>query len=727
MIELKEYQDKAIEKLKNETIELLEVSENKICVFKAPTGSGKTLMVAEALKRLVNERRGEQGLSFIWISVNQLHDQSRNKLEKYYEDSRILKCSEFEDLEDKKIGKNEILFFNWQSINKKDNLYIRENEQDNNLSTIIANTKDEGRDIILIIDESHHTAKAEKSREVILDINPKVTIEVSATPQIRDVSRIVEVDFQTVKDEGMIKREVAINSGIGKEKIDDKSTDEFVIGCALKKRAELVKAYKEQGSNINPLILIQIPDSKAGVLDKKDDIIQILRDKFKITAENRKLAIYLSDKDDKVNLENIEKSDNETEVMIFKQAIAIGWDCPRASILILFRDWKSVEFSIQTIGRIMRMPEYRHYETDDLNKGYVFTNLSNIKIAEDIAKDYITIYEARRRNDIYKNIDLQSIYLKRQREKTRLSGKFSNIFLDVAKRDRIHTKLSIKPTKLVNAIMVDGKIEKLDEVQTVKHEGEIKIKITEKELQYRFDLYIRSVCAPFAPADSSGRIKTALYKFFEDVLKMTDYTKIQEIILGHENNQVITDYVNKAKEEYSLKIVEELTEQRETEHVVWNVPETIDYTSRYKPVDYKKSIMRPNYEKPGSGPEQEFVDLLEDSKNKVVWWFKNGESEKKYFAVKYKDKYGVERAFYVDFIVMTENGKIGLFDTKSGRTAEDAKEKAEALSEYLEKYSKKLWGGIVVFKEGSCRYNNKKKYVYTEGVLGDDWDFLSFK
>jgi type III restriction enzyme len=279
----------------------------------------------------------------------------------------------------------------------------------------------------------------------------------------------------------------------------------------------------------------------------------------------------------------------------------------------------------------------------------------------------------------------------------------------------------------MNPIMVDGKIEKLDEVQTVKHEGEIKIKITEKELQYRFDLYIRSVCAPFAPADSSGRIKTALYKFFEDVLKMTDYTKIQEIILGHENNQVITDYVNKAKEEYSLKIVEELTEQRETEHVVWNVPETIDYTSRYKPVDYKKSIMRPNYEKPGSGPEQEFVDLLEDSKNKVVWWFKNGESEKKYFAVKYKDKYGVERAFYVDFIVMTENGKIGLFDTKSGRTAEDAKEKAEALSEYLEKYSKKLWGGIVVFKEGSCRYNNKKKYVYTEGVLGDDWDFLSFK
>ncbi len=729
MIELKDYQDKAIEKLKSETIELLESSENKICVFKAPTGSGKTLMLAEALKRLVTERKYKNDLSFIWISVNQLHDQSKDKLEQYYEDSRVLKCSDFEDLEDKKIGKNEILFFNWQSINKSGNIFIRENEQDNNLSNVVSNTKDEGREIILVIDESHHTAKAEKSKEVIRDIAPKVTIEVSATPQIREVSRIVEVDFQAVKDEGMIKKEVAINLGIDKETINGKSTDEFIIECALKKREELVKAYKKEGSNINPLVLIQLPDAKAGVIDKKEDIIKTLKDKFKITIENRKLAIYLSEKDNKVNLENIEKLDNETEVLIFKQAIALGWDCPRSSILVLFRDWKSIVFSIQTIGRIMRMPEFKHYDTEELNKGYVFTNLSDVEIAEDIAKDYITVYEARRKKE-YKNIDLQSVYLKRQREKTRLSGKFSKIFLDIAKKDRIHTKINLQPTKLVNAIMVDGRVEKLDEVQVVKHGGEIKIKITEKELQYRFDLYIRSVCSPFAPADSSGRIKTALYKFFEETLKISDYTKIQEIILGEENNQLITDYVNKAKEDYSLKVVKELSEKRETEHTVWNVPESISFNSRYKPVDYKKSIMKPNFEKSGSQPEKDFVELLE-SKNKVLWWFKNGESEKKYFAVKYADKYGVERAFYVDFIVVMEDGSIGLFDTKSGRTAEDAKEKAEALAKHIEehskKYKKKLWGGIVVFKEGSCRYHEGKDYSFNENKLGESWKFLSFK
>ena len=58
------------------------------------------------------------------------------------------------------------------------------------------------------------------------------------------------------------------------------------------------------------------------------------------------------------------KNENEVEVMILKQAIALGWDCPRAQILVLFRDWKSITFSIQTVGRIMRMPEIKkgHYK-----------------------------------------------------------------------------------------------------------------------------------------------------------------------------------------------------------------------------------------------------------------------------------------------------------------------------------------------------------------------------
>lgn len=47
MIEFKDYQEKAIVKLKSEVNELLESQNDEVIVFKSPTGSGKTLMTAE--------------------------------------------------------------------------------------------------------------------------------------------------------------------------------------------------------------------------------------------------------------------------------------------------------------------------------------------------------------------------------------------------------------------------------------------------------------------------------------------------------------------------------------------------------------------------------------------------------------------------------------------------------------------------------------------------------
>ena len=648
-----------------------------------------------------------------------------------------MKCSDFEDLEDKRIGENEMLFFNWESINKEENIYIRENEQDNNLTQIVANTKEDGKEIVLIIDESHHTATSEKSIEIVAStIAPKITIEVSATPQITKMDELVKIQFEEVVADGMIKKEVMINPEIDKEKIGASSADELVIKCALKKRVEIAKAYKVEGAKINPLVLIQLPDKKIGVYDKKDEIIELLKNRFGISFENRKLAIWLTDKEDKVNLENIEKADNETEVLIFKYAPALGWDCPRAAILVLFRDWKSIEFSIQTVGRIMRMPELKHYENDLLNKGYVFTNLAEIKIAQDMAKDYLTIYEAKRQNKIYKNVDLPSIYLKRQRERTRLSGEYKKIFVDIAKKELVAPKIKMRPKELMNEMMVDGVVRKLDKTQIVEHEGEISVKITEIELQYYFDLFVREACSPYAPTRSSEIIKNSLYKFFKEILKMDDENKVQIIVLSKENNQQIKDCLNLAKEEYKSKIVGALSEQKEIIKSSWNVPFSIGYNSNYVEKACNKAIMQPFYAKKQSKPEEDFIALLENPSNKIKWWYKNGESEPKYFAILYEDEPlpkgdGLEHAFYPDFILMLENGKIGVFDTKAGRTAEEAGPKAEALAKYIWKENQKngndlLFGGIVVFKGDSCRYNDNEKYTYDKITLGKEWKFLRF-
>src|SRR3989344_5805462 len=353
MIELRDYQKKAVESLKAKVQNVLNTPDNEVVIFQAPTGSGKTVMVSEMLKQLVKENHTKY--SFVWVSVRMLHEQSKEKLENYYEDDRLIQCSYFEDLEDRKIGENEILFINWHSINKKDiNIYVKENEQDNNLNSIIQNTKEEGRQIVLIIDESHHTAKSEKSRELIETIGPKVTIEVSATPHLKEnVSEIEKVYLADVKAEEMIKSEISVNPEFLDLKVGPKDSDTIVIEQALKKREELVKLYEKEKVSINPLVLIQLPDQKGNLINKKDDVLPILKDKFTITEENGKLAVWLSEEKTD-NLANIEKNENEVEVLVFKQAPALGWDCPRAQILVIFRESKSFTFTIQTIGRIMR-------------------------------------------------------------------------------------------------------------------------------------------------------------------------------------------------------------------------------------------------------------------------------------------------------------------------------------------------------------------------------------
>ena len=53
---LKNLQEKAVDKLILRSFDLLNKTSNKKIIFKSPTGSGKTLMVAEYLKRFVQEK-----------------------------------------------------------------------------------------------------------------------------------------------------------------------------------------------------------------------------------------------------------------------------------------------------------------------------------------------------------------------------------------------------------------------------------------------------------------------------------------------------------------------------------------------------------------------------------------------------------------------------------------------------------------------------------------------
>lgn len=203
----------------------------------------------------------------------------------------------------------------------------------------------------------------------------------------------------------------------------------------------LAEAYKREGTNINPLLLIQLPNDTTESMTAEDAAIATqvktyLRAVKDITTENKKLAVWLSS--EKENLEGLENPDNMTEVLLFKQAIALGWDCPRAAVLLIFRKLQSNQFTIQTVGRILRMPEQKFYKDDLLNVGYVYTDISKDQIqivAEDM--DYLNkdALQAIRRENLH-NVALTSYYsVYKSSDRNRLGPDFKKELIDCFSRN----------------------------------------------------------------------------------------------------------------------------------------------------------------------------------------------------------------------------------------------------------------------------------------------------
>ena len=732
---LKNFQTKAVSDLILKSQKLLKLSGNRKLIFRSPTGSGKTIMMAEYIERFVLDKISSDDFCFIWATPRKtLTLQSKSKLEKYFQYKKLLKCSEFHELQDNKISTNEVLFLNWESINKSNkNTIVRDNERDFYLQKILENTRDEKREVILIIDESHHHATSEISKNLISEFSAKISVEVSATPTIINPDEIINVDIEDVKLEALIKKSVKLNEGLEniyeneriKIKLKD-GTENFILNEAINKRHVLLDSYKKENKKINPLLLIQLPDRKTGEEDRlKTEIEVFLKKKHNISIDNGKLAIYLSE--DKQNLENISKNDNAVEVLIFKQAIALGWDCPRAQILVLFRDWKNLSFSIQTIGRIMRMPDAisGYYQNDELNHSYVFTNLDYIELSEDYAKNYLTIYNSKSTKDI----SLPSYHKKRAREKTRLSPKFTDIFLNIAVKNNLKSILKIKNQKATAEIITEITSTDTDSLLTQVFKKE-KFNISNPEdLQRIFDYFVRNNLSPFFPEDISiSRVKESIYTFFEQELDLNYEDSLDEILnicLSEKNIIQLKDFIELSKLKY-LSETKDIAEEIILDEG-WNFPKNISFTGNYSLFDKKKSVMRPFYSNSSWKTEVEFINFLENLDN-VEYWFKNGDRDQTFFSIPYTDE-GSEKLFYVDFIIIFKNKKIGLFDTKSGFTIKSSKEKSDGLQKYIKQNNKlNLVGGIVTNTNNKTYKGSWVYFLQESGKMKSDdlnnWDLF---
>ena len=770
------YQQRAVAELVEKTVQLLMLgTPRQQLIFKAPTGSGKTVMAAQMLGDLTDELASRTDcpvneVAFIWFAPNKLHQQSYCKLKAFFGETRVLRTVMFDELDhaDGVIRPGEILFVNWESINKKNNVIVRDSEQNNSLYEITRRTQEEqGTPIVAIIDEEHQfwSKTADKTADVLRRIMPRVEIRISATPKTKS-DYTVTIPREEVIKEQMIKERVILNPDIDKGFSDERELTQNLIECALRKRARLAEAYKKEGTNINPLLLIQLPNDKTETLSAEEQnlVVQIktyLDEDKDINEENGKLAVWLSG--EKSNLLGLEKPNCLTEVLLFKQAIALGWDCPRAAVLLIFRKHQGNEFTVQTVGRILRMPEQRFYATEALNVGYVYTDISkdviNI-VSEDMSYLCKDAYLAVRREGL-QNVALTSSYSQYlSSDRNRLNPDFRKVLAKVfeerwavqqplfytlaemeglggeptsggidpqseayQKREKVRSFIRFDVKNVNIEIPKDVVFQNEESSIHVGEEGRVKFARNVGELQKIFsDFCYKLLGGNFERKHSTGVLAGYLLSYMEEHFAVFE-TEAIKVILYHTNRPKFEEVITYALQRY-LRIIEQRRGERKARSFTdytWEVP-----AERYYKVDThhleeraKNHALLPFVElNAASTPEQAFVAFLEQNAAYVDWWYKNGDEGKQHYAVPYEQADGTKSLFYVDFVVRMKNGQVFLFDTKSKDSDPEAPNKHNALVDYLQANKDKNLKGGVLIEQGSNWMYSQFKIENTHALMG---------
>ena len=690
-IKLKDFQINTVNKLLDAT----SIGSKKEVLLQAPTGSGKTIILLSYIEEYLKENNK---MVFVWLTPGKgdLEEQSRKKMIKFlpHHNTKNIQDVLLQGFEAK-----DTAFINWETITKKDNNALKEAER-KNLYERVREAHNNGYKFIIIVDEEHLN-KTVKAEAILQYMNPEYIVRVSATTKTNKEAEFIKIDELEVINAGLITRALYINENVSNQTTLS-NEHEYLLDLAINKRKAIKDEYIKLGVQVNPLIIIQVP-SKSNDLIKQ---IEKILEERNYTYDRKNLAIWLSDR--KENIEDIENNESNQAVLIMKQAISTGWDCPRAKILVKLRDNMSEDFETQTIGRIRRMPQAHHYDNVLLDNCYLYTFDEKYETAvkQELGSNAYDTKVIFLKNE-YKNFTLKKItfdnafdgFDERQTfnilheyyiEKYKLTSNKKNnktileangyVFKDTIDNYIVQDKIvRINSDELQNA----NRIKVSSTVTTNKNGFELRhsINVISSKIGMRYDRTRLMLERMFF----RGKLFT---KKFVDLSLIEFYAFVinNEDILKHDFQEAVSQKSRQMKMKFDeLKILD------------WKAPEMdyIKYDPKMKDTTiYEKSIYM-NYPNSTikSKSERMFEFFCEHNEN-IKWFYKNGESSSDYFSIVYVDAVNHKWHFYPDFIVCDKDNKIWIIETKGGENADGesknidikVENKFEALKEYANKY-----------------------------------------
>ena len=706
--------------------------DKKEIVLKAPTGSGKTIIMTHFMDEYI---KSNPSTVFMWLTPGKgdLEEQSKRKMDLYIHNSRTKLLA---DVMTSGFEANDCCFINWEKLTKKGNNALKDGERTNFIEWVEKAIRT-GISFKIVIDESHQNY-TEKTDAIIQLFKTDKIIRCSATPLVDKQAKLIEISEEDVIAEGLIKKALIINEDFP-QTIETENQTNYLLDSALVKYFSLLQEFRKRKVNVNPLIVIQLPNNSDALVS---DIEKYLESRS-ITYENGKLAIWLSKRHE--NLEDIEKNDSEQIAVIIKQAVATGWDCPRAHILVKLRENMDETFEIQTIGRIRRMPEAHHYDCDLLDNAYLYTfdskftegvinalgSRANVAKTIFLKNEYKTIKLIKEQRSVanagrdprkaltaialfYK--DKYGLTLSKSNNKTKLEANryiFSTDIVRYTLSGKVVHLSELTESERLNVVSFK------EPLNTHVHGREYHNRVGRIGLEISMDYaYMNSIILKIFGKKifySNNLISLEPKELYAFVINNYDLI-IRDVrdAMAKELNQIALDLSSKVEKEFTF-------------------PSSMIFTyndkARVQKV-YNKNVYNGYLSSadPRSHGEKEFEKFCESNEN-IDWWYKNGDKGEEYLSILYLDNSCAQKLFYPDYVVSVK-GKIWIIETKGGfsRTGESqnidifAEKKFNILKEYLKNHS--LNGGIVRFDVESNELLIATE-SYNDDHHSDSWKLLS--
>lgn len=700
-------------------------------ILKSPTGSGKTIILTYFMYHYM---QSFAKTVFVWLTPGKgdLEEQSKAKMDKYIHAAQTKLLA---DVMTDGFEENDSVFINWEKLTKKGNNALKDSERTNFIEHV-DHALSNGLRFVVIVDESHqnNTVKAD---EIIQLFHTDKIIRCSATPKNVSGAEIVEIPEEEVIASGLIKKMLMINEDFP-QRVETDDQTAYLLDRAYAKQRTLRSAFLAMGKDINPLIVVQIPN-KSEIL--QDDVERWFEAQG-ITYENQQLAVWLSNRHE--NLEGIEHINAPSVAVIIKQAVATGWDCPRAQILVKLRDNMDETFEIQTIGRIRRMPEAMHYGSDLLDSCYLYTFDEKFTAGVRMslgngALNSATLFLKSEYRDITLTSEHKTYVTQTRSPKAALltiSEYFEQgygIGSNMSKNEIILRKAGFEFSENVErhtfsgkVVLTDGldtnslnKIGAPEVLNTHKHGREYRRQIGQigfeigMEYTYMNTIIRKLFDKNFTYSRKILNLEPRLVYSF--VLNNADrLRRIVREAMAAELNQMEIDFKNISKTPFRIPRACQFT-----------------YDSKAKvQAEMNKNVYQGylSSAEPRSSAERKFEKFCESSDN-VEWVYKNGDKGSEYLSIVYADNSNKLKNFFPDYILGVQ-GETWIIETKGGfdrsGNSQDidifTPKKFEVLKSYLERYG--LQGGIV-------RYDDKSQELcicmdeYSDDITSEHWKLLA--